>query len=42
MIIIPMLGRSSRFFNVGYDKPKYELPLGDETVFSSSVRSFHK
>ena len=42
MIIIPMLGRSSRFFNAGYDKPKYELPLGDETVFSSSVRSFQK
>lgn len=40
MIIIPMLGKSSRFFNAGYAKPKYQLPLADETVFSLSVRSF--
>jgi hypothetical protein len=40
MIVIPMLGRSSRFFNSGYTIPKYQLPLGDETVFTKSVRSF--
>jgi len=42
MIIIPMLGKSSRFFNVGYTRPKYQLPLADGTVFSSSVQSFEK
>lgn len=40
MIIIPMLGRSSRFFNHGYQLPKYQLPLAGETVFAQSVRSF--
>lgn len=40
MIVIPMLGRSSRFFNAGYEAPKYMLPLGCETVFSRSVKSF--
>lgn len=40
LIVIPMLGRSSRFFNAGYSIPKYQLPLGDETVFSKSVRTF--
>lgn len=42
MIIIPMLGRSSRFFNAGYSVPKYQLPLGGETVFSRSLRSFER
>lgn len=42
MIIIPMLGKSSRFFKNGYDLPKYQLPLGDETVFAHSVRSFER
>lgn len=40
MIVIPMLGRSSRFMNAGYSIPKYQLPLGNETVFSKSVKSF--
>ena len=40
MIVIPMLGRSTRFFNAGYNKPKYELPLAGGTVFSESVCSF--
>ncbi|CAH0149742.1 hypothetical protein SRABI118_00499 [Massilia sp. Bi118] len=35
-----MLGRSSRFFNHGYELPKYQLPLAGETVFAQSVRSF--
>jgi len=42
MIVIPMLGKSSRFFKAGYKVPKYQLPLGDETVFSKSVRTFEK
>lgn len=42
MIIIPMLGKSSRFFKNGYDLPKYQLPLGGETMFAQSVRSFER
>ena len=42
MIVIPMLGRSSRFSNAGYALPKYQLPLGGKTVFAHSVRSFEK
>lgn len=42
MIVIPMLGKSSRFFSAGYAKPKYQLPLDTGTVFSSSVQSFEK
>lgn len=42
MFIIPMAGLSSRFFKAGYTKPKYQLEIGDETVFSWSVRSFER
>jgi len=42
MIVIPMLGRSSRFSNSGYSLPKYQLELGTETVFAHSLRSFEK
>lgn len=42
MIIIPMLGQSSRFFKAGYSKPKYQLPLGGETVFAKTMRSFER
>lgn len=37
-----MLGKSSRFFREGYSLPKYQLPLGNETVFAKSVRSFER
>ena len=37
-----MLGRSSRFFEAGYTLPKYQLPLGNETVFAKSVRTFEE
>ena len=37
-----MLGRSSRFFDSGYLLPKYQLPIGYETLFECSVRSFEK
>ena len=40
MFIIPMAGLSSRFFKAGFKRPKYQLPLGDDTVFSWSVKSF--
>lgn len=35
-----MLGKSSRFFAQGYAVPKYELLLGDKTLFVRSVSSF--
>lgn len=40
MIVIPMVGASSRFFKAGYDKPKYQLPLWGETVFFWVMKSF--
>jgi len=42
MIVIPMLGRSSRFSKAGYTLPKYQLELQGETVFSRSLRSFER
>lgn len=42
MIVIPMLGRSTRFMNAGYSIPKYQLPLGGESVFSKSIKSFER
>lgn len=42
MIIIPMLGNSSRFFKAGYSVPKYELPLAGHTVFYWVLQSFRK
>jgi NDP-sugar pyrophosphorylase family protein len=40
MIIIPMAGKSSRFFKAGYDIPKYMLPLNGSNVFKEAVGSF--
>jgi hypothetical protein len=40
MFVIPMLGKSSRFFKSGYQIPKYKLPIGDSDLFSFSVSSF--
>jgi NDP-sugar pyrophosphorylase family protein len=42
MIIIPMAGKSSRFFNAGYIKPKYMLEAHGQTLFEHSVKSFTK
>lgn len=42
MIVIPMAGLSSRFFRAGYAKPKYQLMLGEETVFSWAIKSFEQ
>jgi hypothetical protein len=35
-----MVGLSSRFFKAGFTKPKFQLELAGETVFSRAVRSF--
>ncbi len=44
MIVIPMAGRSSRFFKAGFTLPKYMLPLGPRhggvTVFRACIDSF--
>ena len=42
MFVIPMAGLSSRFFKAGYTKPKYQLMLGDESIFSWSIKSFER
>jgi len=35
-----MAGRSQRFLDAGYDRPKYELELGGVSVFAHAVASF--
>ena len=40
MIVIPMAGRSQRFYDAGYDRPKYELELSGRSVFAHAVGSF--
>lgn len=42
MIVIPMAGQSRRFHEAGYTRPKYELPLRDESLFACSTRSFER
>lgn len=37
-----MAGLSSRFFKAGYKKPKYQLQINGESMFSWSVKSFAK
>jgi len=40
MIVIPMAGRSQRFTDAGYDRPKYRLALHGRSVFAHAVLSF--
>ena len=40
MILFPMAGLSSRFFDAGYTKPKYMLEYGGETLFRHVVSGF--
>lgn len=40
MIVIPMVGLSSRFFKTGFTKPKFQLDLAGQSVFAHAVRSF--
>jgi len=40
MIVIPMAGRSQRFFDAGYDRPKFMLELSGRSVFAHAVASF--
>ena len=40
MIVIPMAGQSSRFFEVGYSVPKHMLQLKGHSVFYHALNSF--
>lgn len=40
MIIFPMAGKSSRFFNEGYSVPKFMLTAKGKTLFEHAVLSF--
>jgi dTDP-glucose pyrophosphorylase len=40
--IIPMLGRSSRFFDEGYKLPKYQLEINKMTSFAYAISSFKR
>ncbi|HKR88310.1 MAG TPA: capsular biosynthesis protein [Phenylobacterium sp.] len=40
MIVIPMAGRSQRFRDAGYDRPKHRLELAGRSVFAHAVASF--
>lgn len=42
MIVIPMAGKSSRFFSAGYEKPKYMLDAHGMTLFEHSLKSFER
>lgn len=37
-----MAGQSSRFTRAGYTRPKYELPVGPDTLFALCIRSFER
>lgn len=40
-IVIPMAGKSSRFFEAGYKEFKYKLKINEESLFSRSLETFH-
>lgn len=40
MIVIPMAGLSSRFYNAGYSVPKYKLPIPGGCVFTRVLKGF--
>lgn len=42
MIVVPMMGRSSRFLDNGYATPKHQLLVNQTTMFEMSVNSFSK
>ena len=42
MICIPMAGNSSRFYDAGYSKPKFQLEIGGVSLFRLSLMSFQE
>lgn len=41
-IVFPMAGLSSRFTQAGFEKPKYMLDVGNNTVFYHAINSFNQ
>ena len=39
-ILITLAGQSRRFYNAGYKKPKFLLPIGSSTVISEILKKF--
>ena len=39
-VLITLAGQSKRFYNAGYKKPKFLLPIGSSTVLSEVVKKF--
>ena len=39
-VLITLAGQSKRFYNAGYKKPKFLLPIGNSTVISEVVKKF--
>ena len=42
MIILPMAGKSKRFYSAGYQVPKYMLDIKSISLFEHSLLSFKK
>ena len=40
--VVPMVGNSSRFFKDGFSKPKYELMLGEQSLFERVLNGLDK
>ena len=39
-VLITLAGQSKRFYNAGYKKPKFLLPIGNSTVISEVIKKF--
>ena len=39
-VLITLAGQSKRFYNAGYNKPKFLLPIGNSTVISEVIKKF--
>ena len=41
-VLITLAGQSKRFYNAGYKKPKFLLPIGNSTVISEVIKKLTK
>jgi len=39
-VLITLAGQSKRFYNAGYKKPKFLLPIGNSTIISELIKKF--
>jgi len=39
-VLITLAGKSKRFYNAGYKKPKFLLPILNSTIISEIVKKF--